>query len=59
MTLKMHSGDVQNFVGIHPTRNEDTESGPQSAAIVKDSMLQECSHFHPDIVKMLMFVRSR
>ncbi|KAL9130126.1 MAG: hypothetical protein Q9217_001600 [Psora testacea] len=45
----MVCGNVQNFVGIHPTRDA-THVMPES---MKDGMIQEFGHFHPDIVKIL------
>lgn len=52
------SGEVQNFVGIHPTRGEVEEAHSDGAAELKDAMLQEFSHFHPDILKIFQFVIS-
>lgn len=53
--LILDSGEVQNFVGIHPT--PETVEGVQSgnSAEVKDSMIQEYRHFHPDVVKIFQF----
>ena len=53
--LILDSGEVQNFVGIHPT--QETVKGVQSSnsAEVKDSMVQEFRHFHPDVVKIFRF----
>ena len=53
--LILDSGEVQNFVGIHPT--PETVEGVQSgnSAEVKDSMVQEFRHFHPDVVKIFRF----
>ncbi len=54
----MDSGEIQNFVGIHPTH--DAVDGIQfgNSAEVKDSMLQEFDHFHPDIIRIFRFVVS-
>ena len=53
--LIMDSGEVQNFVGIHPT--PEAVAGTQScnSAEVKESMVQEFRHFHPDVVKLFRF----
>ena len=53
--LSLNSGEVQNFVGIHPTRDESEGEEPRSAVQEKDSMLREFSHFHPDILKIIRF----
>ncbi len=45
------SGEVQNFVGVHPT---DFKEGDTEAA--KDSMLKEFGHFDPRIVKIMSYV---
>ena len=47
--LIMDSGEVQNFVGIHPTQEALNGTPSSNSAEVKDSMVQEFSHFHPDI----------
>ena len=54
----MVSGEIQNFVGIHPTHKavDGIQSG--SSAEVKDSMLQEFDHFHSDILKIIRSVVS-
>ena len=49
------SGEVQNFVGIHPTHSGVDGVQSRIAAEVKESMLQEFSHFHPDILKIFRF----
>ena len=49
------SGEVQNFVGIHPTQEAVHGIQSGSSAEVKDSMVQEFSHFHPDIVNIFRF----
>ena len=49
------SGEVQNFVGIHPTRSRVDGVRSRITAEVKESMLQEFSHFHPDILKISQF----
>ena len=51
----MDSGEVQNFVGIHPTQEALNGTPSSNSAEVKDSMVQEFSHFHPDIVKVFRF----
>lgn len=53
--LIMDSGEVQNFVGIHPTPKTVEEVQPSNSAEVKDSMVQEFRHFHPDVVKIFRF----
>ncbi|KAL9120672.1 MAG: hypothetical protein Q9187_002771 [Circinaria calcarea] len=44
-----HGGDVQNLVGIHPTRAEP-DGGEED---IKASLLEEFQHFSPDFVKIL------
>lgn len=44
-------GEVQNFVGIHPTRPADHEETETEA--MKDSMLKEFGHFNPGIVRII------
>ena len=39
-------GDVQNFVGIHPTRDDEN-------ANVKASMMDEFSHFKPELLRAI------
>lgn len=56
--LNYRSGEVQNFVGIHPTRSEVEGAHSSSAAELKVAMLQEFSHFHPDILKIFQSVIS-
>ena len=53
--LIMDSGEVQNFVGIHPTPEAVARTQPCSSAEVKESMVQEFRHFHPDVVKLFRF----
>ena len=55
IVLIMDSGEVQNFVGIHPTSEEIDRIQPSNSAEVKESMVQEFHHFHPDIVKLFRF----
>lgn len=52
IVLIVDSGEVQNFVGIHPTQEGVDGIQPSNSAEVKDSMVQEFRHFHPDIVKI-------
>ena len=47
----MDRGEVQNFVGIHPTQEAVDATKSSNSAEVKDSMVQEFSHFRPDIIK--------
>ena len=55
IVLMMDSGEVQNFVGIHPTQEAVHGTQSSNSAEVKDSMVQEFGHFHPDIVKIFRF----
>ncbi len=50
------SGEVQNFVGVHPTptRPADFKEGDTEAA--KGSMLKEFGHFDPRIVQIMSYV---
>ncbi len=59
IVLIMGSGEVQNFVGIHPTQEAVDGIQPSNSAEVKDSMVQEFRHFHPDIVKIFRFAVPR
>lgn len=53
----MDSGEVQNFVGISTQESVDGTQSSNSAE-VRESMVQEFSHFHPDIVKIFRFALS-
>ncbi|XHG04581.1 hypothetical protein AWENTII_007838 [Aspergillus wentii] len=47
---KCRGGDVQNFVGIHPTRNHPSESGTID---FKSEMIEEFGHFNPIVNEMI------
>ena len=64
--LTLVSGDVQNFVGIHPSHPDDEEKLEGRCHIVRtrcahvepfldyqSSMLREFSHFHPSIIPII------
>lgn len=44
-------GEVQNFVGVHPTRPADSEDGEPEA--MRNSMLEEFGHYDPRIVRVI------
>jgi len=50
------SGEVQNFVGIHPTRDKQSEGRAEFADNARESLLSEFSHFHPDLLRIFRFV---
>lgn len=56
--LIMNSGEVQNFVGIHPTPETAEGIQPSDTAELRDSMVREFRHFHPDIIRIFKFVES-
>lgn len=49
-------GEVQNFVGIHPTRSKEAEKQAEFKKDARTSMLHEFSHFHPDILGIMRSV---
>ena len=55
IVLIVGSGEIQNFVGIHPTQEAVDGMQPSNSAEVKESMVQEFRHFHPDVVKVFRF----
>ncbi|PVH97117.1 putative salicylate hydroxylase [Periconia macrospinosa] len=49
MWYACRGGEVQNFVGIHPSRDVDGDD----AEAVKASMLEEFSHFTPEVLEIV------
>ncbi|KAF3405242.1 hypothetical protein DPV78_003195 [Talaromyces pinophilus] len=45
------SGEVQNLVGIHPTRT--IPGNGDNLQDIKASMLEEFAHFHPDLLELI------
>ncbi|QKX63106.1 uncharacterized protein TRUGW13939_10274 [Talaromyces rugulosus] len=50
MWYPCRDGNVQNFVGIHPTVPGEPPESPEG---FKEQMLKEFAHFHPQVVEIL------
>ncbi|KAL9062374.1 MAG: hypothetical protein Q9157_008977 [Trypethelium eluteriae] len=49
ISYSCHGNELQNFVGIHPSKTEVIEEGDE----LKGIMMQEYGHFHPSIKNMI------